>query len=76
MSRSRPTKLEKYRERKVIIAHEVVEYTRKRLEAAELAANVTIWPRHGSFGRKRLTSATAAEATLQGRWTAIAIIGY
>lgn len=38
MSRSRPTKLEKYLDRKIAIAHEVVGFTRKRLEAAELAA--------------------------------------
>ena len=38
MSRSRPTKLEKYQDRRVNIAHEVMEYARKALEAAELAA--------------------------------------
>jgi hypothetical protein len=39
MSRSRPTKLEKYLDHKINIAVAGVEFARKRLEAAELAAN-------------------------------------
>ncbi len=38
MSRSRPTKLEKYRDRKVNIAHQVLLQAREALAAAELAA--------------------------------------
>lgn len=38
MSRSRPTKLEKYLERRVQITFEGMEYTRKKLETAERGA--------------------------------------
>jgi hypothetical protein len=38
MSRSRPTKLEKYREHKVAIAHEMLMHAQAKLKAAELAA--------------------------------------
>jgi hypothetical protein len=38
VSRSRPTKLEKYQERRVQIAHETMEWARKELEAAERRA--------------------------------------
>jgi hypothetical protein len=66
MSRSRPTKLEKYRERKVIIAHEVVEHTRRRLEGAELAAKTPDEPdvireRHNLAEARKLLQEAIAE---------------
>jgi hypothetical protein len=59
MSRSRPTKAEKWRDRRVNIAHEMVGFAQKRLEAAELAAKTpddadVIRERHNLAEARRL----------------------